>query len=906
MGTDECIGPGGSRSGSPSGVGPVMRATTLKVAGANVGRLLDYYAGLAEDRQRHDRQRGPVDYYLDPDEPRGRWWGSGRGALGLDGEVEGGELRALLEARHPATGRTLGRGFGDSSARGFDATFSAPKSVSALWALTPDRWVRAEVLAAHDTAVEAALGGFETHGAVTRRGTDGVFQVDTQGIAVAVFRQHTSRAMDPQLHTHAVISAKVQDSTGKWLSLDAAFLKRQQKTIGWIYDAALRAELTGRLGVEWAELVEGGHADLESIPEQIRDLFSNRSVQVDEKLAELIERWSVENDGDEPDARTIAALERDAVTSSRPPKADGVDASELHRVWTDEAIDAGLDPDELTSARLRGRTIGRASVQEETIIVEALRRVSDESATWLRADVARHIATLLPPEAHRTARETVDLIDRLADEAVARSLELTPETPEGTLRRRDGRPVTEHVVDRRLTTGAVLDQEQALQDWAVSTAHPLETPYGDPQADAAKAIAGTSRLVVVVGPAGTGKTTTVTHAAASLRRQGRKVIGLAPSGKAADVLAQDTGCVTDTLAGFLTRARNGNPPAPPATTIVLDEAGMAHTDDLAALVGLAKRYQYRIVAIGDPAQLPAVGRGGVFAHWCETVPSHQLATPRRFDKTWEAKASLALRAGDPAAAETYGDKGRLHGVHPALVARQIAEVHQRHADRGRTVAITTNTTETAQAINREIQYRLDPAQKRPGVTLADGTTARVGDQIATRRNDAALRTSTNEKVRNRHTWTIDAVASDGGLFVSHPTRGMARLPAGYVELGWAVTGYGNQGDTVDIGIAVLEPGTTRNHAYVAMTRGRMANHARIPDPTGTTDPATAFADMINRTTQQESALATLDRLGSEPRPTRQSPAIEPSSPPNDPVAKIGRRLDALQRRGWDRGRSLGL
>ncbi len=887
----------------------MMRATTLKVARSKLRQLLDYYAGLAEDQNRQGRERGPVDYYLDPDEPPGRWWGSGRHGLGLDGEVEGEQLRALLEARHPATGRTLGRGFGDSSARGFDATFSAPKSVSALWALTPDSWVRAEVLTAHDAAVEAALGWFESHGAVTRRGKDGVLQVDTQGLTVAVFRQHTSRTMDPQLHTHAIVLAKVQDPSGEWLSLDASFLKRQQKTIGWVYDAALRAELTARLGVDWEALVEGGQADLELIPEEIRDLFSNRSVQVDEKLAELIERWSDENDGAQPDARTVAHLEREAVTSSRPPKADGVDAAELHRLWTDEAIEAGLDPNKLTSARLRSRIIERGWVGEEAVIVEALRRVSDESATWLRADVARHIATLLPPEAHRTASGTVDLIDRLADEAEARCLELTPNAPASTPRRRDRRPITEHIVDRALTTGAVLDQEEALQDWAVSTAHPVRTPHGDPQADAADAIAGTSRLVVVVGPAGTGKTTTVTHAAASLRRQGRQVIGLAPSGKAADVLARDTGCDTDTLAGFLTRARSGKPPAPPAATIVLDEAGMAHTDDLAALVGLAKRYQYRIVAIGDPAQLPAVGRGGVFAHWCETAPSYQLATPRRFDKSWEANASLALRAGDPAAIEAYADKGRLHTVHPALVARNIAEIYQRQAGRGRTVAITTNTTETAQAINREIQYRLDPAQKRPGVTLADGTTARVGDQIATRRNDPALLTSKNEKIRNRHTWTIDAVAPNGGLIVSHPTRGKARLPADYVarhvELGWAVTGYGNQGDTVDIGIAVLEPGTTRNHAYVAMTRGGKANHAWIPDPTGTTDPASAFAEMISRTPQQESALAVLDRLGGEPRPTREPPAIEPSRS-DDPIETIGRRLDALQQRSRDHDRSLGL
>ena len=144
-----------------------MRAMTLKVSVGGLGALLSYYGGLAEARP----DRGPVDYYLDPDEPAGRWWGDGpRRRSASRATSTASELRAVLEGRHPVTGEQLGRSFGDSSARGFDATFSAPKSVSVLWALTPDPWVRAEVLAAHDSAVDAALDWFERHGAVTRRG----------------------------------------------------------------------------------------------------------------------------------------------------------------------------------------------------------------------------------------------------------------------------------------------------------------------------------------------------------------------------------------------------------------------------------------------------------------------------------------------------------------------------------------------------------------------------------------------------------------------------------------------------------------------------------------------------------------------------------------------------------------
>ncbi len=869
----------------------MMRVTTLKASADRVGALLDYYAGLAGDRERPERvAKCPVDYYLDPDEPPGRWWGSGRAALGVGGDVKGDELRALLEAHHPTTGKQLGRGFGDTSTRGFDATFSAPKSVSALWALTPDPSVRAEVLAAHD----ATLGWFEDHGALTRRGTNGIHQVDTQGVAAALFRQHTSRTMDPQLHTHAVVSSKVQDPTGTWLALDARFLEYQQRTIGWIYDAALRAELTTRLGVTW-DPIDGGQADLACIPDTIRDLLSKRTVQVRAKLDELIERWSEEHDGAEPDVLTVAALERRAVLASRPSKTHGVDAADLHRRWTQEARGLGFDPTVLRAERFT-ESPAPAPVDEVALVDEALRSVEEESATWLRADIARHLATLLPPSAAASAAETVEMIDRLAAVAEQRCVALGPDRP-GPVRR-DGRPVAEAVTDRRLTTDGVLAQERRLHDWAQVSAYPTVDRTGEPQVDAAAEIASHAPLVVVVGPAGTGKTHTTALAVARLEAQGRPVIGLAPSGKAADVLAREAGCPTQTVAAFLGRHRSARrSPWPPGTTVIVDEAAMATTADLAELVELTERNRWRLIAVGDPAQLPAVGRGGMFAHWCETQHHHELETPRRFDHEWEAGASLALRAGDPAAVDTYADHHRLHATHPALMARQVAQAHQRHIEAGRSVAITTTSMAMARQVNDAIQARRGHGHVTRHVGLGDGTRVFAGDRIATRRNAAGLATEDGHQVRNRHTWTVETIRADGSLGVSDPERGWVDLPADYVarhvELGWAVTGYGNQGDTVDVGLAVLEPGTTRSHAYVAMTRGRTANHAWIPDPTGTTDPADQLAQIISRTPNHEAALAVRAKLHREAGVTE--PPLTPEAAPTVDADLVA-RAEAMRRR----------
>lgn len=871
----------------------MLRVTTLKADGTAVTDLIDYYAGLAEDQQRRDgRSRGPVDYYLDPDEPPGQWWGEGCPAVGLAGEVDADQLRRMLEARHPGTGCKVGRGFGDSSARGFDATFSAAKSVSVLWAVSPDPWVRAEVLAAHDTAVDAALGWLERHGAVTRVGTDGVDQVDTQGLVVALFRQHTSRSVDPQLHTHALIWSKVRDDRGRWLALDARWLKYQQRSIGWVYDAALRAELTARFGVEWDPVVDG-HADVAGVGPELRELFSQRSAQVEATVAAYVRRWADEHDGDEPTPRTAARLQRWAVTDSRPDKGPGVEADSLRAEWTQRARASGL---ELPSLPRRQRRQTQAGWDRQAVITEALARVAEQSSTWLRADVAREIATLVPADAARSAKQLVRLVDELAEAAALRCEELHPSAPAITARRRDGRPVSEHVVDRRLSSDSVLAQERRLITWArAAAAHPANNQAFDApgldetQVQAAAAVAGTDALVLVVGPAGAGKTTMLAAAARSLRAQGRPALGLAPSGKGADVLAREAGLPAVTVAKLLADSERTEPLAPAGTTLVLDEAGMASTEDLDRLVALAQHHHWRLACVGDPHQLPAVGRGGMFAYWCDMLPAQRLEEVRRFAEVWEAEASLLLRAGDRRAVEAYAARRRLTSAHPALIADRVARQHQALVAKANTVAVTTATAATAREINAAIQHRQGNWRRGRSVGLRDGTGVWVGDRIATRRNDPTLVTTAGSKVRNRQLWTVTAVGADGTLEVADPDRGTVTLPAAYatrhVELGWAVTGYGNQGVTVECGICVVEPSTSRAGLYVGMTRGRRRNVAVVLDERGTFDPTETLATILQRPGSGETAHAGRDRLHGH-RVVDPTPEVE----------QARRRLDQLQQR----------
>src|SRR5436309_5134396 len=116
---------------------------------------------------------------------------------------------------------------------------------------------------------------------------------------------------------------------------------------------------------------------------------------------------------------------------------------------------------------------------------------------------------------------------------------------------------------------------------------------------------------------------------------------------------------------------------------------MTGTDDLAALVSLAARYGWRLICVGDPEQLPAVGRGGMSSLWCDLLPAYRLDQIRRFNQDWEAAASLGLRRGDRDAAAVYGERGRLRTAHPSLLAHHVARQYAAVIGRGETVAITT-------------------------------------------------------------------------------------------------------------------------------------------------------------------------------------------------------------------------
>ena len=188
--------------------------------------------------------KGAEEYYTGAKEAPGEWHGSASSLLGLAGVVDADALASVLAHRHPGTGDSLTGGRSHPAVAGFDATFSAPKSVSLLFALGGPETSN-EVRNAHDASVRAALGFLETQASVGRRGRGGLFSIAGDGFVAAAFRHRTSRAAEPQLHTHVVIANLVHSpSDGRWTALDARPLYRWARPVGHLYEAQLRWELT--------------------------------------------------------------------------------------------------------------------------------------------------------------------------------------------------------------------------------------------------------------------------------------------------------------------------------------------------------------------------------------------------------------------------------------------------------------------------------------------------------------------------------------------------------------------------------------------------------------------------------------------------------------------------------------
>ncbi len=822
-------------------------------------------------------------YYEAKGTPPGRWLGSGVRGLG-DGQLAPGdevtEEQLQLQiglGRDPVTGDPLGRSFpqyegAKRAVAGFDFTFSVPKSASVLWGVA-DAATQEIIVTAHHDAVAQVVAFMEREVAATRTGVaagDGaVAQVEVAGLIATAFDHFDSRAGDPHLHTHVVVSNKVQTVLdGKWRSLDGRPLHGAVVALSEMHEALFMDALTRALGVDWEQRERGRDRNpawaIAAVPETLVAEFSTRSRHIDAVTDRLIAAY-VDARGHRPSRATIMKLRAQATLSTRPEK-HVRSLAELTQRWRERATRV-LGQDATEWARIASADVSPPVLRAEdmpldvipTLGTQVLQAVSEKRATWRHWNLAAEAARQTMQYRFATASDREAIIGLAVDAAERASLRITP--PElasspAVFQRDDGTSVFRPKHSIVYSSEALIAAEARLRERAtvfsgptiaITTLHedarrrlPGGGSLGDDQSAALQAIVGSGRIVdVLVGPAGAGKSTVM----GALRRaweaeHGRgSVIGLAPSSAAAHVLAEDLAIATENLAKWWQNHIAHGAAFRAGQLVIVDEASLAGTLALDRVSALAAAAGAKVLLVGDYAQLQSVDAGGAFAmlvHDRRDAP--ELVDVHRFVHDWEKAASLGLRRGDEASIDRYLAHDRVRDGDTEEMADAAYLAWRADARAGRVSVLISDSNGAVAALNERartdsiLDGRVDALHE---VSLHDGTRAAVGDMIITRHNDRRLRTG-RAWVRNGDRWTVLATHRNGALEARRQGRrwgSSTLLPAGYVaehvELGYAVTAHRAQGLTTDTAHVVVARGMTRENLYVAMTRGREANTAYV-------------------------------------------------------------------------------
>lgn len=808
---------------------------------------------------------GLDDYYAGSGESPGLWAGSGAEGLDLSGVVGDGDLGTLLRGMSPADGarlrapakertislRTLDAATGvwSDEARtlapvaGYDLVFSCPKSVSLLHALTEDESVRRAISDAHESSWKAALAYLESEACVVRRGRGGSIREHGEGFVAAAFRHRTSRAQDPHLHTHVIVANLARSSDGTWRALDGeAILRTYRLAAGYLYEGNLRGELSRSLGVRWTEPVKG-MAEIEGAPSEALRAFSTRR----QSLVEHMETMGTSGFT----ASRVAAL----ATRERKER---VDLPQLRETWLERASQMGLGANEL-----RG-LLDREPAREQGL------------PTIAADDLTAHQATITTPEIVRAvagaAREGASVGTVLAEvEQISRGPEVTQVGDDPT----PGRPA-------RFTTRSLLDLEREALDVGLGgreagapragIAHVMSAFADAPvrlseeqRTLVATAALSPDRVVCVVGVAGAGKTTALRVLGDALERSGVPVLGAAPSGRAADELREATQIPARTLHSLLGEARRWGG-LPTGFVLVVDEAGMAETRVLAPILRLVEEAGAKVILVGDPGQLPAVGAGGIYASLCQELGAVWLVENRRQREPAERQALSQLREGD---AEGYlghaAREGRLLVADDAIKAKErLLADWWRAASEGElreVVMLAHRRTDVAElnagarALLRD-QGRLGEDELRAG-----GRAFGAGDRVVCRRNDSALgvcngtRASVRGIDQRREVLVLEL---DGGPVREVPTS----YAAEHLDHGYALTGHAAQGLTIDLAfVLVRAEGALAEWGYVAASRARAATRLYAVGTDLADDAGVPRVDTEAAARRLASALA---RSGAEP------------------------------------------
>lgn len=608
-----------------------------------------------------------------------------------------------------------------------------------------------------------------------------------------------------------------------------------------------------------------GMADIAGVPDDVLRAFSTRRQEIETYLAE--------HDEAGPRAAQRAAL----LTRRR--KDPTADPTSMVPAWRAKARALGFDAD--TIERLTGRVQPQPAPRPGSLEADALYRdlasaggLTAHRSTFSRPDVIEAICERLP------AGGRVEDVLALADGFLTSERVLAVGVDaDRRFHRGDGRAMPAGGALARWTTPEMVDCERQVLDLAtrdrriaagyvcdetVTRAVDARTTLTAEQSAMVRHVCGSGRAVdVVEGVAGAGKTFALAVAHDAWTSAGYRVHGACLAARAARNLHDGAGIASTTLDRLLARIEHGDGLGV-RDVVVVDEASMVGTRKLLRLLTAAHVAGAKVVLVGDPRQLPEVEAGGAFAHLAHQLGVPALIDNRRQCEGWERHALATLRGGDTdEALAMYDARDRVHAggsddeVRDQLVADWLAA-----RERGEEVLMIASRLRDVDDLNSRARTLLHRSgQLGAAVAVIGGRPFAIGEQVLALRNDHA------SGVLNGTRGTLRSVGRDS-LSIAADGRRLT-VPRHYAEAGHLAHGYATtihkaQGTTVDRCLVLADDTLAQEHAYTAMSRGRLGNDLyvtatdrRVDDrhaPEVTPDPLESLRAAIRRSSAERFAI----------------------------------------------------
>ena len=790
-------------------------------------------AGVADypdENRNKEKQVGAVeDYYSQGSKTTpSRWVGSAAEALALSGPVDREDHLQTLQGFDPRTGEALVQKAGENRRYAIDLTFSAQKSVSIAWAVGTEE-VKRGIEAAQDRAVEKTLAFIEERMSLGRRGSakEGTITKEHVKLLAAVYRHGSSRELDPQIHSHAMLQNLGLRPDGSWGALNEKEIFEWKMALGAVYRAELASEINKNLG--FGIEADREYFRLAGIPSELEEEFSKRRTQIEAALA------SKGLSGGK--ASEVAALD------TRKGK-EVVEAEILREEWTEIAAEYGV-----TAGSIQGlRSLEKESNHDFFSLdrTELFRKLTAMEAVFQEKDLFRIVGV--------ACSQTGRGIDDVKTEVAA--LLKDPEIVK--LRGKDGEIyyTTQEMIalEEEIQTMArgSRDGSHALSPEAVKAGVArFEFEKGFSLSDEQIRAIGhltmeVGRIRILEGHAGAGKSTALVPVRYAMEASGFEVVGCSLQGKKAAGLEKDTGIKSQTIASLLRELqgyeREDGTQAPPTktltekTVVVVDEAAMNDSRLMAGLIRETEKAGAKLLLVGDESQVPPVAAGNPFKTLKKELGFTELTENRRQKQEWQKDASRAIRDGqvkeglqkyldtgmisiakdrDEAIKETVGNW--VSRFNPEVPSRTLLTAYKR-AD-----VVELNAQAREAMKDREL---FSGPRVETTVRDREGNSEwkrefQAGDRLYFKKNDRKM------GVMNGETGTLTKidVTSDGSecSFTVRMDNGKEIRfdPRDYAQIdyGYAVTIHKSQGETVDFS-SNLVTGMGLNALYVQLTRHR--------------------------------------------------------------------------------------